>query len=1278
MAVTFNYPTSKTQYAWTRDRVVNASYSSTITDINNINHYQNIPLYLDYANPVYRSTYLASVNEPEYTSGPPNHVPQAGYIPDATKINLVLAQWGNVINLNNANEDVSIVYTTGTFGSGRTYTGGGTLFQTKNVIFINSSPPVGLDTHNLSVGTWGGWVLMHELGHVLGLYHSGDPTPKVNDMRFSIMDYPTETLAGSGVPSASVKIPLTPGMKDIENLQANPAYGPSMLNNTSSTYTFKPTEITLGLKEGNVANTITGLDLTAANKTGYVLTIWDGGGTADTIDASEMGVTSVNVTLEQEKFGSIGNTVVGIAKNAQIENAKGGSGDDILTGNDQANILEGNAGKDKLIGGKGADTLKGGDNDDTLDGGKDGAADILEGGAGFDTYLIHAGEHETINDSDGKGQIRYTKADGKTVDIILGAFIQVGTTNEWKHALSNGDVVSFTHNSPWKLTMPDGSILELGETFNDGDFGINLVEASPPTPVTTRDIKGDLKPIDFDLATTGEQVQYDDLYNVITSTTVQANREDTLLDSAGADHIMGLGGNDYISTYLGGNDWVQGGAGDDIVNSYDAVEDGIDTGISGGNKLIEGNAGADILVSGSGNDTVYGGDKIALDLAISQGATAEAGVTKGEWLDGNAGEDTLIGSNTADVLMGGADDDILVGGGGNDTLYGDAAVASVASTWSVTHTVIENGSTRTYSVSFDDADFVNLATGNDILLGGAGDDWLFGGNGDDVIDGGNDNDVLFGDAGMDLLDGGIGDDVLTGGLGDDYLVGGDGNDDLSGADALNITELGNDTLDGGIGNDILSGDAGNDLLLGGDGDDVLLGGDGDDILEGNLGLDVLDGGSGNDIYLVNPSEGKDQIKDTSGIDTIKLGVMSDTITVSLQNGSQDGIKLIWGNGTNDYLYIAEGGSVAGAIENIEFTDRTVNTVDLLKQISPIQYKNLTGTTAITAGLQLTNLTEVSSTTGGVVTYNNTTHYVGSALLALVNDRGGISDTVDFGANVTSTQATFKRNGYDLVVVINSGAEVTIKGHYQITSATGDRNGYRIENFKFADKTLLATAFDGLTTVASEDADYFIGLDGADVFHALGGNDVVYGGLGNDTLYGDAGNDSLNGDAGNDILDGGSGNDTLSGGDGADTYIFGYGSGQDRIFNYDIDATGVNTDTILLGVGISPSNVSAYRSVNNLIVNIPNSSDNLTVFDYFSGSGLENFKFTDGTILNISNFISLNLTGGVGDDVLNGSYAGDVLSGGAGNDTLNGYAGNDTLNGGDGNDTLNGGSWSRHN
>jgi Ca2+-binding RTX toxin-like protein len=65
-----------------------------------------------------------------------------------------------------------------------------------------------------------------------------------------------------------------------------------------------------------------------------------------------------------------------------VENVLGGSGNDVLTGDNEANVLVGNAGNDSLAGNGGTDVLQGGDGDDVLDGGA--GNDALDGGAGTD------------------------------------------------------------------------------------------------------------------------------------------------------------------------------------------------------------------------------------------------------------------------------------------------------------------------------------------------------------------------------------------------------------------------------------------------------------------------------------------------------------------------------------------------------------------------------------------------------------------------------------------------------------------------------------------------------------------------------------------------------------------------------------------------------------------------------------------------------------------------------------------------------------------------------
>lgn len=137
-------------------------------------------------------------------------------------------------------------------------------------------------------------------------------------------------------------------------------------------------------------------------------------------------------------------------------------------------------------------------------------------------------------------------------------------------------------------------------------------------------------------------------------------------------------------------------------------------------------------------------------------------------MDGQDGDDYLLGGTGDDALYGGAGNDYLYGDAGNDTLYGGA-----------------------------NSDNLVGADGHDTLYGGTGDDSLKGNLGNDALSGGDGNDYLNGGAGNDMLYGGAGDDILLGGVGDDALYGGAGNDILTGHGGADVFHfLASDGTDG--------------------------------------------------------------------------------------------------------------------------------------------------------------------------------------------------------------------------------------------------------------------------------------------------------------------------------------------------------------------------------------------------------------------------------------------------------------------------------------------------
>ncbi|MDO8350944.1 MAG: calcium-binding protein, partial [Gallionella sp.] len=138
----------------------------------------------------------------------------------------------------------------------------------------------------------------------------------------------------------------------------------------------------------------------------------------------------------------------------------------------------------------------------------------------------------------------------------------------------------------------------------------------------------------------------------------------------------------------------------------------------------------------------------------------------------------------------------------------------------------------------------------------------------------------------------------------------------------------------------------------------------------------------------------------------------------------------------------------------------------------------------------------------------------------------------------------------------------------------------------------------------------------------------------------------------------------------DTYLFGIGSGQDKITDYD-----GGIDTIKL-VGLNPSQVSYVREINSngwptydLVIKVNGTSDTLRVVNYYANPlyKIEKLAFADGTVLDNFAF------GYAGNDILQGTGSNDLLIDSGGRNLLNGGAGTDSLSGNSSNEFFAGGA-----
>ena len=461
--------------------------------------------------------------------------------------------------------------------------------------------------------------LIHEIGHALGLKHPFEDQPRLSPQydteQFTVMSYtnPAKTLwpqvtQNSSRYSAQSKSvnPESPMVLDIAAIQY--MYG----KNTS-------------YKSGDDVYT---MDPSSP----FFKTIWDASG-SDTINASSF-IHACNIDLNPGNYSSLGfrsnwydfkhidwdtpykdseiydgTNNLGIAFDCWIENAVGGSNNDILTGNNKNNQLQGNSGSDSLAGGAGNDTIDGGAGNDTV---------IFKGNfADYITSYSAATKTFTIKDK--------TVARDDADSITSTEYFQFADSTKSAESLIS-------------LSSASGNSSNTSNTKN-----ITLIGGSGNDVITGQSGDDSLSGFNGNDSLDGAGGN---------DTLVGGRGKDKFTIAAGTDRVadLGAGGSDVLIVTAGATANVY------VAAAWTASVSSTNFGTT--NLTTPGYAvNLSAVVSGS----------TGFRVVNSGNATTLTGSARADTLIGGAGNDKLLGGPGMDILAGGVGSDVLKGGAERDT-----------------------------------------------------------------------------------------------------------------------------------------------------------------------------------------------------------------------------------------------------------------------------------------------------------------------------------------------------------------------------------------------------------------------------------------------------------------------------------------------------------------------------------------------------------------------------------------------------------------------------------